>query len=115
MAKGGQGKGKGHKPPVPAPPPQPPSQGKGMANQISGNIVTTNSVVYLQPLQSVESIPVNPAVAPQTTVSDANGNYSFTGLPAGTYNVYTLKGGPNVIQQVILDGTHDALNVNFSQ
>lgn len=75
---------------------------------ISGNVVGGNGeIVYIRAIGDY------PQPAPFSTVTDSNGNYTFSGLADNTtYQIVTAK-APNVIQQVIVAGS-DFANVNFA-
>jgi len=60
---------------------------------INGNAgaAASGSLVYAQPIDSRGAL----IGAPQPAVVAANGSYSFTNLPAGTYNLDVVPGLPN--------------------
>jgi protocatechuate 3,4-dioxygenase beta subunit len=82
-------------------------RGAGPENSLSGNVVDSNG----DPLAGVTI-----TTGGKTTTTDSNGNYSFSGLPAGSYTVTpTLHGyafSPSV-QNVTITNT-DVTGVNFT-
>jgi hypothetical protein len=79
---------------------------------ISGNVSTAtaaiaNEVVYIQEVQTAY-----PQPAPATAQTDASGNYSFSGLSAGTYQVKTA--GAPLARQIVTIVANNVTGVNFS-
>lgn len=75
-------------------------------HSISGNIVTTSANVY------IKAIGDYPQPSPKTTVSDGSGNYTFSGLSDGLYDVYTGSSYPGK-KRIILSGSNVS-DINFS-
>lgn len=77
-----------------------------MAGNITGNVVTGSEIVYLKPTGDYAR------PSPFTTVADGSGNYTFTAVPDGIYDVYTPKSYPSK-RRVIIAGAN-AVDVNLS-
>jgi fimbrial isopeptide formation D2 family protein len=65
----------------------------------------------------IDSDPSTPAIEPTTTTTDANGNYSFPNVPAGSYQVVetTQPAGygsstPNTVPVTVVTGTPSTVN-----
>ena len=80
-----------------------------MSNTISGNVAGGNGeIVYLVQRHTAYAA----AQPPQTTVTDANGVYSFTVQNNGPYFLYTAK-SPLAKIKVVMNSAN-FVDVNFS-
>lgn len=55
-----------------------------MANQITGNVLAVNARLRLRKIYPAQQLGLEIS---QRVYSDASGNYTFTSVPAGTYQV----------------------------
>lgn len=82
---------------------------------ISGNIVNSsgvaqvNEIVYIQNLNSTCAV-IQPS--PTVTQTDGSGNFTFSGLIPGNYQIFTS--GKKTAPLVIPVTTGNVTNVNFS-
>ena len=91
--------------------------GQSILVQPGGTIIGAVTGPVSAPLAGMSVFLAGPGGLSETTTTDSNGNYQFTGLNTGSYQVYLLIGGAQTSQAVSvtsLDGTAVTANLQLA-
>ncbi|MGO9114375.1 MAG: beta strand repeat-containing protein, partial [Thermoguttaceae bacterium] len=91
--------------------------GQSILVQPGGTIIGAVTGPAIAPLAGMSVFLAGPGGLSEATTTDSNGNYQFTGLNTGSYQVYLLIGGAQTSQAVSvtsLDGTAVTANLQLA-